>query len=78
MIETAAVLGGGAVARAFLEALPGAGVRVLASWHRRSGLQPPPLRDVDVVLLAVADAAIAEVQSKRATQSPAARRGRKL
>jgi len=61
MIETAAVLGGGAVARAFLEALPGAGVRVLASWHRRSGLQPPPLRDVDVVLLAVTDAAIAEV-----------------
>jgi predicted short-subunit dehydrogenase-like oxidoreductase (DUF2520 family) len=61
MIETAAVLGGGAVARALLEALPAAGVRVLASWHRRSGLQPPPLRDVDVVLLAVSDVAIAEV-----------------
>jgi len=61
MIQTAAVLGGGAVARALLEALPGAGVRVLASWHRRSGLQPPPLRDVDIVLLAVSDLAIAEV-----------------
>jgi predicted short-subunit dehydrogenase-like oxidoreductase (DUF2520 family) len=61
MIETAAVLGGGAVARALLEALPAAGVRVLASWHRRSGLQPPPLRDVDIVLLAVSDGAIAEV-----------------
>jgi predicted short-subunit dehydrogenase-like oxidoreductase (DUF2520 family) len=61
MIETAAVLGGGAVARALLEALPKAGVRVLASWHRRSGLQPPPLRDIDLVLLAVADGAVGEV-----------------
>ena len=61
MIETAAVLGGGAVARALLQALPLAGVRVLASWHRRSGLEPPPLRDVDVVLLAVSDQAVSEV-----------------
>jgi len=61
MIETAAVLGGGAVARALLEALPAAGIRVLASWHRRSGLMPPPLRDVDLVLLAVSDGAVAEV-----------------
>src|SRR5205085_2661924 len=38
-----------------------AGVRVLASWHRRSGLEPPPLRDVDVVLLAVSDQAVSEV-----------------
>ncbi len=61
MIGTAAVLGGGAVARALLEALPEAGVRVLASWQRRSGLEPPPLRDVDLVLLAVSDQAVAEV-----------------
>ena len=61
MIATAAVLGGGAVARALLEALPQAGIRVLASWQRRSGLEPPPLRDVDVVLLAVSDQAVAEV-----------------
>jgi predicted short-subunit dehydrogenase-like oxidoreductase (DUF2520 family) len=61
MIQTAAVLGGGAVARALLEALPAAGVRVLASWHRGSGLEPPPLRDVDVVLLAVSDQAVASV-----------------
>ncbi|TMA40649.1 MAG: DUF2520 domain-containing protein [Deltaproteobacteria bacterium] len=61
MIETAAVLGGGAVARALLRALPLSGVRVLASWHRRSGLEPPPLRDVDVVLLAVSDQAVSEV-----------------
>src|SRR5207248_40295 len=61
MIETAAVLGAGAVARALLQALPVAGVRVLASWHRRSGLEPPPLRDVDVVLLAVSDQAVSEV-----------------
>ena len=61
MIQTAAVLGGGAVARALLEALPAAGVRVLASWQRGSGLEPPPLRDVDVVLLAVSDHAVASV-----------------
>jgi predicted short-subunit dehydrogenase-like oxidoreductase (DUF2520 family) len=64
MIATAAVLGGGAVARALLQALPVAGVRVLASWHRRSGLEPPPLRDVDVVLLAVSDEAVAEVSGR--------------
>lgn len=61
MIATAAVLGGGAVARALLEALPAAGIRVLASWNRRSGLEPPPLHDVDLVLLAVSDHAIGEV-----------------
>ncbi len=61
MIHTAAVLGGGPVAQALLEALPGAGVRVIASWNRRSGLLPPPLRDADVVFLAVSDASIAPV-----------------
>lgn len=61
MIRTAAVLGGGAVAEALLAALPEAGVRVLASWNRRSGLEPPPLHDVDLVLLAVSDPAVAEV-----------------
>jgi len=64
MIRTAAVLGGGAVAEALLAALPAAGVRVLASWHRRSGLEPPPLQDVDLVLLAVSDPAVAEVCRK--------------
>jgi len=61
MIRTAAVLGGGAVARALLDALPAAGIRVLASWRRRSGLEPPPVRDVDLVLIAVSDPAIAQV-----------------
>ncbi|HTO97018.1 MAG TPA: DUF2520 domain-containing protein [Myxococcales bacterium] len=61
MIRTAAVLGSGAVAEALFATLPAAGVRVLASWQRRSGLAPPPLRDVDLVLLAVSDAAVAEV-----------------
>ena len=61
MIETAGVLGGGAVAQALLEALPAAGIRVLASWQWRSGLEPPPLRDVDVVFLAVSDQAVAAV-----------------
>ena len=64
MIRTAAVLGGGAVAEALLAALPAAGVRVLASWHRRSGLAPPPLRDVDLVLIAVSDPAVAEVSAR--------------
>jgi len=61
MIRTAAVLGGGAVARALLDALPAAGIRILASWRRRSGLEPPPVRDVDLVLIAVSDPAIAQV-----------------
>jgi predicted short-subunit dehydrogenase-like oxidoreductase (DUF2520 family) len=61
MIRTAAVLGSGAVARALLDALPAAGVEVRTSWNRRSGLRPPPLRDVDLVLLAVSDGAVAEV-----------------
>jgi predicted short-subunit dehydrogenase-like oxidoreductase (DUF2520 family) len=61
MIGTAAVLGGGAVAGALLDALPAAGVRVLASWKRGSGLEPPPLHDVDLILLAVSDPAVAEV-----------------
>jgi len=43
MIQTAAVLGGGAVARRS-RGLPGAGVRVLASAPRQRS-QPPPLRD---------------------------------
>ncbi|HEY6911999.1 MAG TPA: DUF2520 domain-containing protein [Myxococcales bacterium] len=61
MIRTAAVLGGGAVARALLKALPAAGVAVRASWNRRSGTAPPPLREVDLVLLAVSDGAVAEL-----------------
>jgi len=70
MIRTAAVLGGGAVAEALLAALPPAGVRVLASWNRRSGLEPPPLHDVDLVLVAVSDPAIAHV-CKRLEVGPA-------
>ncbi len=61
MIRTAAVLGSGAVARALLESLPAAGVEVRAWWHRRSRRGPPPLREVDLVLLAVSDGAVAEV-----------------
>lgn len=61
MIRTAAVLGSGAVARALLEALPEAGVEVRGAWSRGSGLGIPPLRDVDLVLLAVSDGAVAEV-----------------
>jgi predicted short-subunit dehydrogenase-like oxidoreductase (DUF2520 family) len=63
MIRSAAVLGGGAVARALLEALPAAGVQVVASWNRRSRLLPPPLRGADAVFLAVSDSAIAAVCS---------------
>ncbi len=58
-LRTAAVLGAGAVGSALLEELPHAGLRVLAAWTRRSGLEPPPLRDVDVVLIAVPDGAVA-------------------
>jgi predicted short-subunit dehydrogenase-like oxidoreductase (DUF2520 family) len=61
MIRTAAVLGSGAVASALIDALPAAGVEVRASWNRRSGTAPPPLREVDLVLLAVSDGAVAEV-----------------
>jgi predicted short-subunit dehydrogenase-like oxidoreductase (DUF2520 family) len=60
-LRTAAVLGGGALGSVLLEELPRAGVRVLSSWTRSSGLMPPPLRDVDVVLLAVSDSAVAPV-----------------
>jgi predicted short-subunit dehydrogenase-like oxidoreductase (DUF2520 family) len=57
--RTAAVLGSGAVGSVLLEELPRAGVRVLSAWTRSSGLMPPPLRDVELVLLAVSDAAVA-------------------
>lgn len=63
-LRTAAVLGNGAVGAALLDELPRAGVKVLASWSRGSGLEPPPLTDVDVVLLAVSDGAVAEVCEK--------------
>lgn len=61
MIRTAAVLGSGAVARALVDALPAAGVEVRASWSRQSRIALPPLREVDLVLLAVSDGAVAEV-----------------
>ena len=61
MIRTAAVLGSGAVARALLRALPAAGVEVRVSWSRSSGLRAPPLREVDLVLLAVSDGAVTDV-----------------
>ena len=61
LLRTAAVLGRGAVGSALLEELPRAGLKVLASWTRASGLEPPPLLDVDLVLLAVPDRAVAEV-----------------
>jgi predicted short-subunit dehydrogenase-like oxidoreductase (DUF2520 family) len=60
-LRTAAVLGAGAVGEALLVELPKAGFRVLASWRRSSGLDPPPLLDVDVVFLAVPDSAVAPV-----------------
>ena len=60
-LRTAAVLGAGAVGAALLEELPRAGLKVLAAWKRSSGLEPPPLLDVDVVLLAVPDSAVASV-----------------
>ena len=59
--RTAAVLGAGAVGSALLEELPRAGVRILAAWTRTSGLEPPPLLDVDLVFLAVPDSAVAQV-----------------
>jgi predicted short-subunit dehydrogenase-like oxidoreductase (DUF2520 family) len=51
----------GAVGAALRERLPGAGVKVVATWERSSGPKPPPLFEVDVVFLAVPDAAIAQV-----------------
>jgi predicted short-subunit dehydrogenase-like oxidoreductase (DUF2520 family) len=44
-----------------VEQLPGAGVRVVASWTRSGGLAPPPVRGAEVVLLAVPDAAVARL-----------------
>ncbi len=58
-LRTAAVLGAGAVGSALLDQLPAAGVRVIASWTRSSGLDPPPVRNADAVLLAVSDGAVA-------------------
>lgn len=63
-LETAAVLGAGAVGSALLEELPRSGVRVLAAWTQSNGLAPPPLTDVDVVLLAVSDSAIAPLAAR--------------
>ena len=58
-LRTAAVLGAGAVGSALLKELPHAGLKVLSAWTRSSGLEPPPLLDVDVVLIAVPDLAVA-------------------
>ncbi len=58
-LRTAAVLGAGAVGGALLRELPKAGLRVTAAWTRSGGLLPPPLRDADLVLLAVSDEAVA-------------------
>ena len=63
-LKTAAVLGSGAVGSALLEELPRSGVRVLAAWTQSSGLAPPPLTDVDVVLLAVSDSAVAPLAAR--------------
>ena len=63
-LATAAVLGTGAVGSALIEELPRSGVKVLAAWTRSSGLEPPPLADVDVVLLAVSDSAIGPLCEK--------------
>ena len=63
-LRTAAVLGAGALGSALLEELPRCGIKVLSSWKRSSGLDPPPLLDVDLVLLAVPDGAVEEVCRK--------------
>ena len=68
-IRTAAVLGAGAVGSALIEELPRSGIKVLATWRRSSGLEPPPLEGIDVVVLAVPDAAI-ESLCKRLDVSP--------
>jgi len=64
--RTAAVLGGGAVGSVLLPALRTHGVRVVAAWSRspktpqwRTGALPRAMREAELVLLAVADAAIA-------------------
>src|SRR5207302_117759 len=49
---------------ALLEELPRSGVKVLAAWTQSSGLAPPPLMDVDVVLLAVSDSAVAPLAAR--------------
>src|SRR3954468_5082141 len=60
-LRTAAVLGTGAVGSALLEELPRCGIKVLASWRKSSGLAPPPVDGIDLVLLAVPDAAVEAV-----------------
>lgn len=60
-LRTAAVLGAGALGSALLEELPRCGIKVHSAWKRGSGLDPPPLLDVELVLLAVPDGAVEEV-----------------
>lgn len=66
--RTVAVLGGGAMGSALVPALRRANLRVSTAWSRnphpgpwRSGALPRALREAELVLLAVADGAVAQV-----------------
>lgn len=66
--RTAALIGGGAVGTVLLPALRTAGIRIVAAWNRtpraplwRGGPLPRAIREAELVLLSVADPAVAEV-----------------
>lgn len=73
--RTVAVLGGGAMGSALVPSLRRANLRVVAAWSRsphpgqwRSGPLPRALREAELIFLAVADSAVAEVCAQLATE----------
>lgn len=73
--RTVAVLGGGAMGSSLVPSLRRANLRVVAAWSRnphpgqwRSGPFPRALREAQLVFLAVADAAVAELCERLAAE----------
>lgn len=73
--RTVAVLGGGAMGAALVPSLRRANLRVVAAWSRnphpgqwRTGPLPRALREAQLVFLAVADAAVAELCERLAAE----------
>lgn len=73
--RTVAVLGGGAMGSALVPSLRRANLRVVAAWSRnphpgqwRSGPLPRALREAQLVFLAVADAAVADLCERLAAE----------
>jgi predicted short-subunit dehydrogenase-like oxidoreductase (DUF2520 family) len=73
--RTVAVLGGGAMGSALVPSLRRANLRVVAAWSRsphpgqwRSGPLPRALREAELIFIAVADAAVAEVCAQLAAE----------